>query len=66
MEEKIKSEQEMESLRHRERQAVLLGKRKPHGERQRRRNGKSGSLPVRDNVKQTDRQTWSLCFFYAK
>lgn len=55
----------MENQRHGERQAVVLSKRKPHGERWKRGksiNWKPGSLPVRDYLKQTDRQTDRLYY----
>ena len=51
MEEEIEeTEQEMENKRRRDRQAVIFGKRKTHGERrgEENRDGKSESLRVRD------------------
>lgn len=57
-EEKIKNEKEMESQRQRERQAVLLSKSKPHGERWQRRKHKwnVGASPS-ERLSQTDRET---------
>lgn len=54
----LKTKREMENQRHGERQAVVLSKRKPHGER--RKRGKTHKLKVRvspsERLSETDRQ----------
>lgn len=76
MGEKIETEQEMENKRQGDRGAVRLSLRKRHmesteGEERKMENGKSGSLTVRDNLRQTGRQTGTKSlyvgfFFHAK